>query len=197
MHTHGIVFSNKKSWRGLEPLRVTQTVSNETPDMVVSKHIVGHLTLPAVLHQLQIPEQAKLMRDGRTAPCDDGREITDTQLLSGECEQQFDPGGIGEHLEHSRQVLETFTGADDTQDAADFLLVHMVYVAGVFSLNFPQSRRFGYHSIHTFASVHSWPLFTLPARACFYLCPPAQVRMGMFTTTPGCLMVTSPLRSAA
>lgn len=75
-------------------LSVTKPIFDEVTDVIVGQGVVRHLSLPAVLHQPQVPEKTQLMGNGRPAPVNDGGEIADAEFFLRQSKKQLGSGGV-------------------------------------------------------------------------------------------------------
>lgn len=149
-------------------LGMTQPIEHEPANVIVCERVIGHLSLPSVLDQFQISQEAKLMGHCRPTPSNDARKIAHAQFFLRERIQEFHARGIGQQLKDPGQALKAFVAAGSAQQPADLLLVNVVDITRIIlpGASWDRLRRdgaFRYHGAITIKCTDlqlkyaSWP----------------------------------------
>jgi hypothetical protein len=100
-------------------------------DMLVIEGIIYDLSVPAVFYQLGLPERPELMGNRRFGHPQEDRDITYTHFGVQQGAEDFDAGGITEHLKQIRQIDEVFLSGHAFPHGSHHFLMDGITVAMV------------------------------------------------------------------
>ena len=109
-----------------------KALSKQLPDMDVIKRIVGNLPLLPILNEIKIPQDAKLMRNGRLGFAQQKSDVTDAQFVLREGIEDLRPGGVSKNLECLSQFLYDPVRLHYFADCINLLLVDTENFARIF-----------------------------------------------------------------
>lgn len=114
--------------------QVVEALPDDGADVVIRQEIINGFALPARGHQLVIPQNLELMRNGGLGHAQQLGDGADAQLAFKERIQDAHPGGIAEYLEKVGEVTDQLLGGQ--------LLPHRLQDGGVVMLR----HHFNLHS---------------------------------------------------
>ena len=109
---------------------VLKPLSQDRVYMVVCKGVVDGFSVPAVLHQLYLLQNAELVRNCALGHAKAICDIAHAQLPVGECMQNANPGGIAEYFKQISQTVKVVL-ADDVFRVYMMMVMYLAYRRGI------------------------------------------------------------------
>lgn len=99
--------------------------------MIIVEAVIDHLAFAATADQAQCPEDPQMLRHGRLREADDGREVTNAQLLLEKRIDDLGAAGIAKRTEKLGKLAVNLIGEKERPPASDLLRMDAAGLAPV------------------------------------------------------------------